>query len=41
MLQQQPLRSDGAHATWADAFRKGDQQVHGENEEVARGQTVP
>jgi hypothetical protein len=37
MLQQQRLRSDGAHATWADAFHKGDQQVDGEDEEVAQG----
>jgi hypothetical protein len=41
MLQQQRLRSDGAHATWADEFHKGDQQVDGENEDVAHGQTVP
>jgi hypothetical protein len=37
MLQQQRLRSDGAHATWADEFHKGDQQVDGENEDAAHG----
>jgi hypothetical protein len=35
MLEQQRLRSDGAHATWTDEFYKGDQQVDGENEDVA------
>lgn len=37
MLQQQRPRGNGAHATWADEFQNGDQQVDGENEEVAHG----
>ena len=37
MLQQQRLRSDGTYATWPEEFYKGDQQVNGENEEVAHG----
>ena len=37
MLQQQRLRSDGTYATRAKEFHEGDQQVDGENEEVAHG----
>ena len=37
MLQQQRLGSDGTNATWAKEFRERDQQVDGENEEVAHG----
>jgi len=35
MLQQQRLRSDGTNATRPEELHKGDQQVDGENEEVA------
>ena len=35
MFQQQRLRSDGANSTWLEESRKGDQQMDGENEEVA------
>ena len=38
MLQQQRFRSDGADPTWLEESRKGDQQMDGENEEVAHRQ---
>jgi hypothetical protein len=37
MLQQQRFRSDGTHATGAQEFHEGDQQVDGEDEEFAHG----
>ena len=37
MLQQQRLRSDGTYATWPEESHQGDQQVHGEDEELAHG----
>jgi hypothetical protein len=38
MFQQQRFRSDGAYPTWLEESRKGDQQMDGENEEVAHRQ---
>ena len=35
VLQQQRLCGDGADATWAEQLCDGDQQVGGEDEEVA------
>jgi hypothetical protein len=41
MLEQQRFCHDGAQATGAHEFQEGDQQMDGEDEEVAHGRTVP
>jgi hypothetical protein len=37
MFEQKRLCGDGAHATWTEQLREGDQQVDGEDEEFAHG----
>lgn len=37
ILHQQRLRSDGSEAAWAEQSHQGDQQVDGQNEEIAHG----
>ena len=37
MFEQNRLRGDGAHATWAEQLRDGDQKMDGEDEEFAHG----